>query len=214
MIKRFLNFFRRSARLSQSVPESQLALTRTRVGDTSLVRINVDDWEPDTQQALHALAAKHAHLTFYDGKVQHGYALSHVTPRTQCPRCHANTQQHYTNVIYATQTALRVLFAPAGYFCTRCPTVIIDEAMVQAGITASFTLRGIVGIAYETRETPDFFLTWNGRDVVYILDEAQMILGIETLPPEPQHRLPRHKHKSQARKRLARESRRRNRPQR
>jgi hypothetical protein len=214
MIKRFLNFFRRSARLSQSVPESQLALTRTRVGDTSLVRINVDDWEPDTQQALHALAAKHANLTFYDGKVQHGYALSHVATWTQCPRCHANTSQHYTNVIYATQTALRVLFAPAGYFCTRCPTAIIDEAMVQAGITASFTLRSIVGIAYETRETPDYFLTWNGRDVVYILDEAQMILGIETLPPEPQHRLPRHKHKSQARKRLARESRRRNRPQR
>jgi len=214
MIKRFLNFFRRPARPSQSVPESQLALTRTRVGDTSLVRINVDDWEPDTQQALHALAAKHTNLTFYDGKVQHGYALSHVATWTQCPRCHANTQQHYTNVIYATQTALRVLFAPAGSFCTRCPTVIIDEAMVQAGITASFTLRSIVGIAYETRETPDYFLTWNGKDVVYILDEAQTILGIETLPPEPQHRLPRHKHKSQARKRLARESRRRNRPQR
>ena len=83
MIKRFLNFFRRSARPSQSVPESQLALTRTRVGDTSLVRINVDDWEPDTQQALHALAAKHANLTFYDGKVQHGYALSHVATWTR-----------------------------------------------------------------------------------------------------------------------------------
>jgi hypothetical protein len=86
--------------------------------------------------------------------------------------------------------------------------------MVQAGITASFALRGIVGIAYETRETPDFFLTWSGWDVVYILDETQAILGIETLPPEPQHRLSRHKHKSQARKRLARASRRRNRPQR
>jgi hypothetical protein len=214
MLKRFLHFFRRPAKPSRAVPEPQLALTRTRVGDTSLVRLNVDDWEQDTQQALHALAAKHANLTFYDGKVQHGYALSHVATRTQCPRCHANAQQHYTNVIYATQTAPRVLFAPAGYFCTRCPTVIIDEAMVQGGITASFTLRGIVGIAYETRETPDFFLTWNGRDVVYILDEAQMILGIETLPPESHHRLPRHKHKSQVRKRLARESRRRNRPQR
>ena len=59
MIKRFLHFFRRPARPSRSVPEPQLALTRTRVGDTSLVRLNVDDWEPDTQQALHALAAKH-----------------------------------------------------------------------------------------------------------------------------------------------------------
>ena len=177
---------------------------------TSLVRLNVDGWEPDTQQALHALAAKHANLTFYDGKVQHGYALS-VATRTQCPRCHANAL-HYTR-IYATQTAPRVLFAPAGYFCTRCPTVIIDEAMVQAGITASFTLRGIVGIAYETRETPDFFLTWNGRDVVYIADEAQMILGIETYPGAPARSTQR-LHKSQARKRLAGESRRRNRPQR
>src|SRR5262249_24340237 len=111
MIKRFLHFFRRSAKPSQSLSEPQLALTRTRVGDTSLVRLNVDDWEPDTQQALHALAAKHAHLTFHDGKVQHGYALSHVATQTQCPRCHADTQQHYTNVIYATQTAPRVLFA-------------------------------------------------------------------------------------------------------
>ena len=155
MIKRFLHFFRRPARPSQSVPEPQLALTRTRVGDASLVRLNVDDWEPDTQQALHALAAKHANLTFYDGKVQHGYALSHVAPGRNV---HAAMPTHNSTMpIYATQTAPRVLFAPAGYFCTRCPTVIIDEAMVQAGITASFTLRGIVGIAYETRETPDFF---------------------------------------------------------
>src|SRR5262245_66032889 len=100
MIKRFLNFLRRPTRPSQSVPEPQLALTRTRVGDTSLVRLNVDDWEPDTQQALHALAAKHAHLTFYDGKVQHGYALSHVASRTQCTRCPANQTHHYTQVFY------------------------------------------------------------------------------------------------------------------
>ena len=113
MIKRFLHFFRRSARPSQSVPEPQLALTRTRVGDTSLVRINVDDWEPDTQQALHALAARHAHLTFYDGKVQHGYALSHVATWTQCPRCHANTP----TALY--QCYLRHPDGPACPVCTR-----------------------------------------------------------------------------------------------
>ena len=141
----------------------------------------MDDWEPDTQQALHALAAKHANLTFYDGKVQHGYALSSRRP----PDAMSTLPCQHTAALYQCYLrhpdgTARPVPVPAGYFCTRCPTVIIDEAMVQAGITASFTLRGIVGIAYETRETPDFFLTWNGRHVVYILDEAQMILGIET----------------------------------
>src|SRR5262249_57675631 len=132
------------------------------------------------------LAGKHANLTFYDGKVQHGYALSHVAPWTQCPRCHANTQQHYTNVIYATQTALRVLFAPAGYFCTHCPTVIIDEAMVQAGITASFTLLGIEGIAYETRGMPDFFLSCDGWEPGFVLGRIRAICGACISSSEPQ----------------------------
>lgn len=213
MLQRLLHFFWRSPRPARSLPQLLSAPEEARPGPGSLVRINVEAWDPAEQHALHTVAAETAKITFYTGKVQHGYALSVVMTPERCPRCRAGTRQHYANFIYATQTAPRVLFAPAGYFCTRCPTVVIDEEMVRAGMTASFTFHGVVGIAYDDRDAPDYFLTWNGQHAVYLLNEDQMLEGLATLPPAQQRqRQHSNKHKRQARQRLAKASRRRNRP--
>jgi len=210
MMKRLFNFLRRSTTPNQTATRHTATQDVVRSGKHSLVRLNMDEWSPDAQQTLRSAATEHARLTFYDGKVHHGYALRGVPTPERCPRCQAGTRQHYANFIYATQAAPRVLFAPAGYFCTQCPTVVIDEAMIRAGIVEHFTFQGVLGIDYETRREPDFFRTWNGQTAVYIFDEDQTPQGIATMSPSQQQRLLKSRHKSRGKKRLEKASRRRN----
>jgi hypothetical protein len=48
--------------------------------------------------------------------------------------------------IYATDIAPRVMFAPAGYFCTACPTVVVDEHLIATGMKAGYRFRAVVGV--------------------------------------------------------------------
>jgi len=130
----------------------------------------------------HSAATEFSKIELYAGHLEHGYALRGVVTPARCPRCRSETRQYYANFIYATQTAPRVMFTPAGYFCRHCPTVIIDEEMLRSGITGSFTFRGVLGIEHETSEVPDFFRTWNGQKAVYVFDEDQVPQGIATMP--------------------------------
>lgn len=137
------------------------------------------------EQGLSAMISQVTGISFYEGHVEHGYSVDNVPTAEECPRCHAPTQQYYAHWIYATQVAPRVVFAPAGYFCTRCPTVIVDENMVQAGIKRRVRFQGILGIDYEEKQEPDLFRTWNGQEAVYLLDEDQQAVGLSTLGPGP-----------------------------
>ncbi len=99
-----------------------------------------------------------------------------------CPRCRSETKQHYGNFIYATQVAPRVMFVPAGYFCKKCPTVIIDQDMIREGVAKRFDYRGVLGISNDSRkDEPDFFKTWNGQKAVYIFDENHEVMEIEVM---------------------------------
>lgn len=55
--------------------------------------------------------------------------------------------------IYVTKTVTRVMLAPAGYFCTACPTVIIDEDVIASGVTEGHPFRTVVGIDYAGRSS-------------------------------------------------------------
>ena len=59
---------------------------------------------------------------FFEGTVEHGYAMRSVGSQLPCPRCNAATRQQMALFICATDIAPRVMFAAAGYFCTACPT--------------------------------------------------------------------------------------------
>ncbi len=210
MMKRLFNFLRRSTTPNQTATRHTATQDVVRSGKHSLVRLNMDEWSPDAQQTLRSAATEHARLTFYDGKVHHGYALRGVPTPERCPRCQAGTRQHYANFIYATQAAPRVMFAPAGYFCTQCPTVVIDEGMIRAGIVEPFTFQGVLGIDYETRPAPDFFSTWNGKKAVYLFDDDQTPQGIATMSPSQPPRRLKSRHKRRGTKRREKASRRRN----
>jgi hypothetical protein len=210
-MKRLLNLIFRKSRTRQNTPRHHSAPEGVHLGEHTVGKVNMQDWDPDDQRALRSAATELSNIMCYAGHVEHGYALSFVATPARCPRCKAETRQHYANFIYATQVAPRVMFAPAGYFCPHCPSVVIDEEMVRSGITGHFTFQGVLGIAYDERQEPDFFRTWNGKGALYILDEDQTPQGIATMSPSSQPRPIKKRHKSSGRHRMTKASRRRNR---
>ena len=119
-------------------------------------------------------------ISFFEGHIENAYSLDFVKVSDKCPLCNSETIQYYSHFIYATQIAPRVLLAPAGYFCAKCPTVIINENMIKDGIKSDFLYKGVLGIDPENNKKPDFFKTWNGKTPIYIFDENETAMGLST----------------------------------
>jgi len=181
-----------------------------------MLTINTDNLTREGRQAIWEEIGKNSNLTIYEGKVEHGYSRLAVSETTQCPRCHAETQQHYANFVYATDITPRVMFAPAGFFCTACPTVIIEEEIIATGVKEGFRFQGVVGIDYDRKKEPDLFRTWNGREAVYVFDENKNVIGLSTIGSKKPHDgtpqfLLKDKGKEKKKRQIAKKSRRRNR---
>jgi len=210
MMKRLLNLIFRKSRTGQNLTRHHAAPDVVRLGEHTLAKVHMEHWDPEDQRAFRSAATALSNLTCYAGHVEHGYALRVVATSARCPRCQAETRQYYANFIYATQVAPRVMFAPAGYFCPHCPTVVVDEEMIRSGVTGPFTFHGVLGIEHDESQAPDFFRTWNGQDAVYLLDEDQTPQGIATMRPSQPPRLSKKRYRSSGRDRMAKASRRRN----
>ena len=153
---------------------------RVKVGNKTLRTVNTDGLTDDEKREFYTTVSETSQLELYSGHVEHGYSVDAVPTISSCPRCHAPTRQHYANFIYATQIAPRVMFAPAGYFCTNCPTVIIDESLIRPGVSPQFTYQGVVGLDYDDEKPPDFLKMWNGETTVYLFDEHENPIGLTT----------------------------------
>jgi len=145
---------------------------------------NINVIEPNNVSDLETKASELSGITFYAGRLKHAYSLEFTGANNTCPRCHASTRQHYANWIYATQVAPRVMMAPAGYFCTQCASVIIDEKMIQLGTPKQFRYQGVLGIDYRKSKPPEFFRTWNGKTAIYVFNEKQIPMGIRVSKPD------------------------------
>jgi hypothetical protein len=212
MLRWLLHLFSHKAKTktqSREVPAGRAVLELPASG---VVKVNTEDWDSESIAALRVTASTVSHLPFFEQHVEHAYALSVVARADQCPRCRAATRQHYAHFIYATTVAPRVMLAPAGYFCPACPTVIVDEEMVRAGITRGFHFRGVLGINHEGKCAPDLFRTWNGRETVYVLDEEQVPQGIRVLGATPGRHVTKREQQIKQRSKMAKASRKRNRP--
>ena len=210
MLQRLLHRLFRKSKTGQNPTGPAAAPEVVRLGEYSLAKVNMEHWEPEDQHALRSAATALSNLRWYAGHVEHGYALRVVATSARCPRCQAETRQYYANFIYATQGAARVMFAPAGYFCLHCPTVVVDEEMIRSGITGPFTFQGVLGIAHDESHAPDVFRTWNGQEAVYLLDEDQTPQGLATLSPSQPSCRPKKRERSSGRHRMAKASRRHN----
>lgn len=184
-----------------------------------VVSTNLDEVPAeDRAKALQVITEKTG-IPMFTGTVEHGYSLAKVADPTKCPRCAAPTEWRYTDFIYATQSKPRVMRAPAGRFCTRCPTVVVDEDLLQRGVSRGFVYRGVLGV--ET-DHPQMFTTWNGKATVIILDEETEGVELATRDElgdfhggfSASGKAPSSKHKAEKtaqRRKMARASRKRNR---
>jgi hypothetical protein len=211
MLRRLLHLFSSKAKAQTRSPDVRAGHAVPKLPASGFVKVNLEEWDPESIEALRATASKVSDLSFFDQHVEHAYALRAVAGADQCPRCQGATRQHYAHFIYATTEAPRVMMAPAGYFCTACPTVIIDEEMLRSGMTEGFHFQGVLGVDYEGKRPPDLFRTWNGRPAVYVLDDDQGPQGISGIGATPGRHSTRRERKTKQRSKMAKASRKRNR---
>jgi len=140
-------------------------------------RIDLDKLSEEQQALVPDAIEEKTGLSFFKGTVEHGYTLEKVDDAHICPRCKADTENQYAHYIYSTQAGTRIMMAPAGYFCVDCPTVIINERIVEEGVSGDYRFQGVVAMSHDGK---DFypFETWNGEKPVYLFDEDQNLLGI------------------------------------
>ena len=178
-----MNLFRRlfGKRAKEKSPDAgEESLRAIQFDQNDPLVIDTEGLSPDGRQAVYGEIAKSTGFPTHEGKVEHAYARAAVSRTDRCPRCNGQTRQQSANFIYATNVAPRVMFAPAGFFCVDCPTVIIDEGMIASGVKRRFTFQGVVGIDHGKKKESDLFRTWNGKRSVYVLDEDGKPLGIST----------------------------------
>lgn len=190
--------------------------------DSAVVKMNMDRLNEDEKKRLYQAILTKNGMQLHEERVEHGYSLAKLASAENCPRCLSPTKQKCAYFVYATEAGTRVMMVPAGYFCSQCPTVIIDETLIRAGITGGFHYRGVVGLHHED-EKMDLLKTWNGEKPVFMLNEEEDVIAVITQEmrdyltrQQPRHLLkPQHSvrkdQKAAHRRALARASRKRNR---
>jgi hypothetical protein len=143
-----------------------------------IATIDMDRVKPESQLDLAREIAQYSGTAQFEGQVRHGFSKAFAGQSDLCPRCGSQTRLYSANFIYATDKGTRVSFAPAGFFCESCPTVIVDEKIVAAGVKPGFLFRKVVGIDYFDTKAEDYFNTWNGHKTSYILDENQQMVDV------------------------------------
>ncbi|MCI0524979.1 MAG: hypothetical protein L0Y75_06915 [Acidobacteria bacterium] len=176
---------------------------RVRSGET-LVSVDMDKMKDKERRTFLSAATKTSDLEYFDGRVQHGYSLSEARDESKCPRCKAATEQKYANFIYIVGDESRAMLGPAGYFCSKCPTVIVDEDMIKQATRGKGEFRGVVGLTDEEGEAEQYFRSWNGFKTIFDGDLGYSGRGAITFSPRKHQKMMR-------KKRLAKESRKRNR---
>lgn len=167
---------------------SRVASPRPKPGTGYTVEaINNDELSESAKAAFARSVAEENGLPLFTGKINHAYDLGEIDDAKICPRCSAPTRQQYANWVYATNSTPRALVAPAGYFCTKCPTVVIDQKMLRQGVTRGYRYVQVLGLTNESGKGFHGFTTWNGAKPIYLFDEAGNPNGfadLDKLSPE------------------------------
>lgn len=137
--------------------------------DGQTISLSTENLTEEERTAFYEAVRQRTGVATFNDKIEHAYGKEYARQTDHCPRCKQETQQHYAEFLYLVDEGIRALFAPAGYFCSRCPTVIVDEALLKAGISGNYQYLGTLGINDATQDEPTLFRTWNGRPPVIVL---------------------------------------------
>jgi len=119
-------------------------------------------------------------IPIFKGTVDHAYESDFLGYKDHCPNCDTPTQQMMSNFGYGTQDASRILTAPAGHFCSNCPTVIIDDDLMKSFIDKKFEYCGVFSVESGYEDNKELLQTLNGEKPVFILDPTKTnIYGIQ-----------------------------------
>jgi len=145
----------------------------------NVVRVNLDGENTGkSNRGVLEQFSKANKMPIFKGEVKHGYESDFLGYTDKCPRCQSLTEQMMSNFAYATQESPRLMAAPAGHFCTECPTVIIDDDMMREGIDASrFWYGGVFSVETGYSDKPHLFETFNGEKPILVLDEDMQNVG-------------------------------------
>lgn len=144
-----------------------------------VIKVNFDEIHDEDQAKLLESMTEKTGIPHFRGTVKHGWDLDRVQDPLRCPRCKKEAIPHYANFVYATQIAPRTMFAPAGVFCTQCPTVIINQDMIANGVAnPRFKYQGVLGMSSHEDGSFIHFETWNGSTSVYLFDEDERPVGL------------------------------------
>ena len=133
----------------------------------------------DNKDLLELFSEKSGIPVFKDN-IKHAYESDFLGFKDKCPRCNEHTEIMMSNFAYGTQDKSRIIAAPAGHFCTNCPTVIIDDDVIKNSINKKIDYCGVYEIetGYETEKK--LFETFNGEKPVFILDPSRtQVYGIQ-----------------------------------
>ncbi|MEP7336586.1 MAG: hypothetical protein ABI977_02385 [Acidobacteriota bacterium] len=193
--------------------EKKLDAVVHRSSENAIVSVNADSLDAEDRVAMRDLLREKSGLDFFQGRVQHGFGLRDHPDSSKCPRCGAETRQQYANFLYLVGSEARAMLAPGGYFCRKCPTVIVDEEIIKTATRNKAEFKGVIGIVDDDeRKPPQIFRTWEGILVLLPGEDIEDVLEMEdyssrgaTAYSEKEYR------KATRKRRMARESRKRNR---
>jgi hypothetical protein len=132
----------------------------------------------DVRETIEAFAEKSGVSDIFKGTIENAYESDFLGYVDKCPVCNHETKLMNSGFVYATQTRTRIASGPCGYFCTHCPTVIIDDDMMRQTVSPGFKYGGTVAIETGYAKTPLLFENFNGKKPTYVLDEYQNMDGI------------------------------------
>ena len=130
--------------------------------DGQTITLSTENLTAEEQTAFYEAVRQRAGVATFSRKIEHAYGKEYAKQTERCPRCQQETQKQYAEFLYLTDEGVRAMFAPAGYFCSHCPTVIVDEALIRTGITGNYHYQATMGINDATKDEPTLFRTWNG----------------------------------------------------
>lgn len=111
-----------------------------------------------------------------------GYSRSYAMSSTKCPQCDGKLEQHYAEVVYATDSRPKVSYTPAVFFCTECPTVVVDDSHIESSTTPDTEFRGVIAI--EAKPKAKLFEAWDNEPVEYVFDDQKRIIRMKVKDPE------------------------------
>ena len=114
----------------------------------------------------------------WDGKPpRHVYRKTHGFRSEVCPKCERTLTNYYVGLVYGSHQQLRQHMSPCAHICGHCSVVVLDEKWPrEAAQRNGYNYTVPVGI-YSLKGPPppvdklEFFKTYEGREVVHILDE-------------------------------------------